>query len=397
MKTKYGIVLLFLGIVVMGCDSAAGRATVTITPSLPSRPMETREPTAIPTSTPRPSAQRVSAMSEDMAIAFTLIDSVGIEIYLTDPEGEEIFQVTDNQQVAYGSMWSPDGSKLAYLVQDFENDELSLWTVDIEAGEAAVEVKNDFLHSPSYFSWSSDSRYLVFSDAQPNGAESDIYRVEIESGAMVNLTESSVHWDFSPNSSPTEDLITFVSDRPTDQENLDDIWVMGLDGSNPVNLTDDGLIWEDKFPSWSPDGEKIAYFHWSFFPPEGGEPAGIWVINKDGSGAYLAAEVGVEFVQESAVWSPDGDYLAFLSGIGYEASNLWVVPSDGSGNPEQVTDLPGSVSNVSWSPDGEYLIFNHITEEGGVSNWTIYRLSIDGTSMQKLVEGVEIIDPDWRR
>lgn len=393
------IFLAFM-LVVTACNLLQPQATATDIPTLaPSRtpePIETPEPNATPTKTPRPTVQTGSAISEDMVIAFTLIDFEGIEIYLTDPKGEEIIQITDHQQVAYQSMWSPDGSMLTYLVQDFESGDLSLWLIDFEVGEEGVEIKNDFLNSPSHFSWSSDNKHIVFSDVQPDGFEMDVYRVDVESGETVNLTESSGHWDFSPNSSPKGDRIAFVSDRPTDQENFDDIWVMDLGGSSLVNLTDNGTDWEDKFPSWSPDGEKIVYYHWTFFPPEDAEPAGLWVMDKDGSNAYLAADVEISFIREPAVWSPDGAYIAFLTGIDYEASDLWIVPSDGSAEPTQVTDLPGSVFNVSWSPDGENLIFNHIVEEGESSSWTIYILSVDGNEMRKLLEDVEITDPAWR-
>jgi dipeptidyl aminopeptidase/acylaminoacyl peptidase len=68
-------------------------------------------------------------------------------------------------------------------------------------------------------------------------------------------------------------LIAFESD----EGGHSDIWVMQPDGSNAVNLTNDQI--EDVFPSWSPDGSKIAW-------TRGGRgPTGeIWVMNSDGSG-----------------------------------------------------------------------------------------------------------------
>ena len=47
--------------------------------------------------------------------------------------------------------------------------------------------------------------------------------------------------------------IAFVSGK----DNNWDIYVMDADGGNPRNLTDDR--WLDNFPSWSPDGKRIAF------------------------------------------------------------------------------------------------------------------------------------------
>ncbi len=51
-------------------------------------------------------------------------------------------------------------------------------------------------------------------------------------------------------------------------------------------------------------------------------------------------------------WSPDGKWIAFLSGRGDENENdqLWILSSAG-GEAEQLTKEKGSIDDFAWAPD----------------------------------------------
>ena len=78
---------------------------------------------------------------------------------------------------------------------------------------------------------------------------------------------------------------------------------MGSDGSNPRPLTDHPA--EDRSPSWSPDGQHIA------FDSERDGRAEIYVMDSDGSNPRRLTDHSAE--DRSPSWSPDGRHIAFES------------------------------------------------------------------------------------
>ena len=111
----------------------------------------------------------------------------------------------------------------------------------------------------------------------------------------------------------------------------------------------------DHYPAWSPDGQRIAFhrggYRITYTPlskPNLGKP---YVISADG---LVMRSVGERDALAGPLrWSPDGSWLAFVSGIGETGFDLYIVSADGTVRRRLSTAL----SEVSWSPDSRQLAF----------------------------------------
>jgi Tol biopolymer transport system component len=122
-----------------------------------------------------------------------------------------------------------------------------------------------------------------------------------------------------------------------------DIWTIGVDGTDPIQLTDS--FGPDGWPSWSPDGTRIAFTSvrddCSFSDAADCRTTGdegphhdVWIVNADGTGLR---RVTVEFGQ-FVTWSPDGRYL-LVSGF-----ELYVIRPDGTGRVSlEIEGIPGGL------------------------------------------------------
>jgi Tol biopolymer transport system component len=118
---------------------------------------------------------------------------------------------------------------------------------------------------------------------------------------------------------------------------------MSPDGSNVQRLSQIHDVEDMSFRrvEWSPDGTRIA----SDTTPVG-RLGRIWVFEADGNGESEVAGTPPGSILPS--WSPDGDRIAFWAG----PNRLSVIPADG-GTP---TLLNGSIDDTSWSPDGTAIL-----------------------------------------
>ena len=114
-----------------------------------------------------------------------------------------------------------------------------------------------------------------------------------------------------------------------------EIWKMNADGTNPERLTFNTL--EERSPSWSPDGTKIAFM----CRRSAGTPFEICVMNADGTGREFLTNNNVPDL--TVDWSPDGTQIVFFRGSGAD-QNFFVMnylpDENGSRHEIQLTTPP---------------------------------------------------------
>ena len=127
-----------------------------------------------------------------------------------------------------------------------------------------------------------------------------------------------------------------------------------LAAQRPVEARDLLRIREVSGPQLSPDGAWVAYSVARADTVGDKRDTDVWMTSWDGKRSVRLTYSDAR--EHSPKWSPDGRYLAFLSSREdpREVAQVWLLDRRG-GEAEQVTDLPGGVSDYAWSPDGTRL------------------------------------------
>jgi Tol biopolymer transport system component len=155
--------------------------------------------------------------------------------------------------------------------------------------------------------------------------------------------------------------------------NNSDIYIMGCDGENWIQLTDH--LGSDLFPDWSPDGKRIAY------RSDRDDNSEIYIMNTDGNRNRNFSNHPANDLEPA--WSPDGKWIAFISDRDGDYE-IYIQEVEGE-EIIQITDNQYRDIDPTWSPDGEKLAFVH----GGEDD--IYRLFI--VSLTDLT--IERVLPDF--
>ena len=228
--------------------------------------------------------------------------------------------------------------------------------------------------------WSPNCSSIAFTSNRTGsiGSHDDIYTMGPNGTNVVNLTQSP-RGDSQPAWSADGARIAYVSEF----QGNSDIYVMNSDGSGQTNLTN--LAGLNRDPAWSPDGERILYTRYRSLTPE------VYVMNSDGT---LRSNLSQHEATDGwASWSPDGDKIAFASNRhgDLQADPLWLptlgtsiyaMNADGTG----ITRLTSSTSTdvgPRWSPDGQWLSFTRVELEGP----DVYIMRSDGSDLRFVVDG----------
>ncbi len=227
---------------------------------------------------------------------------------------------------------------------------------------------------------------IAFSSVR-DGKNQNIYVMNADGSGQTRLTNGRI--DDYPTWSPDGKKIAF--------DGVDTMYVMNADGSGQTRLTrstPSGIN-----PAWSPDGKKIAFTHVSV-PDFNAE---IYVMNADGSGLTrltrnaLGPGGGGDY---SPDWSPDGRKIAFASGRQRPAGcsvclDVYVMNADGSGQ-TRLTNNAATDQDPAWSPDGKKIAFTSGRDGGG--GLAVYVMNANGSGQTRLTRptyGAYQVHPAW--
>lgn len=190
----------------------------------------------------------------------------------------------------------------------------------------------------------------------------DLFVAGLDGSAPVNVTNTR-GYDAEGSFSPDGEWIVFASNRHAYSEDLpeadrakfevDKAWAMELyrmraDGTGLTRLTDTPGY--DGGPFFSADGSRICWRRFS----EDGATAEIWTANTDGSDARQLTRLGA--MSWAPYFHPSGEYLVFATNLqGFANFELYLVDAAGVREPVRVTTTDGFDGLPAFSPDGRTL------------------------------------------
>jgi eukaryotic-like serine/threonine-protein kinase len=161
----------------------------------------------------------------------------------------------------------------------------------------------------------------------------------------------------------------------------DDVWTYDTQRGTLTRLTFED---ENLFPILTPDGKRITFSHHS-----GGNSPNLYWMPSDGSGPMQrldTANVG-RFAQS---WSPDGRTLVFLE-ENLSDWDLWILSPDSKNEPQPWLRTPFAEWSAAFSPDGQWLAY--VSDESGSTEVYVRRFRGASEKLQISTDGGT--EPMW--
>ena len=332
-----------------------------------------------------------------------------LERTLADLNHEPDFRKIKIASKPQNGVLSPDGKKLAFTSEE------GVWVVPLQ-GNVGADIAGEPVRLASVpgawnpdnaLAWSADGRWIAVNGGG-NGSD-DVYLVPVAGGEPRKITlpaRGGGSFTYRLSLSPDGKNLAFSALKLEDHPHYENaiknmvtrfVYLIPTGGGEPRQISSG----PGTFPSFSPDGKRIAYvtYHYNEEAEQRPDAQGLfksdlWIVDTSGGEPIKIATADVALA--GFIWSPDGEYVAaggILDIVTVKEIWIYKVPSDATsaGEPTKII-LPGIIKGLlaGWTPENELGAFIRTPYRSAV--YTVP--SSGGKAVQVTPDGV-VYYPRW--
>lgn len=273
-------------------------------------------------------------------------------LWMINADGTGNRPLTTGMQRDFQPRWSHDGSMITFK-SNMQDNKVKLFLMWMDTRQYTALTHTD--PSPGEVSWSYDNTKLAFTKFVPKNKKN-----------LLDLPTppASANWSAPPVY--IDELIYRSDGRGYLPQGERQVFVMGIDGGSPVQITHSG---SDQIPNrlnirgkpeWSPDG-RLLYFSANLKEDHADHPVETEIYQFDLQNNTITQLTHRKGPDQNPNISPNGERIAYTGFDdqlkGHHISNLYVMNMDGSNKKNITADFDRDVTRISWGPDSKYIYF----------------------------------------
>jgi Tol biopolymer transport system component len=284
------------------------------------------------------------------------------EVFVMNPDGKKLVQLTENAVDDFDPTLSPDGQKIAFVSQNVQDSnpegDAEVYTMNPDGSDGRNLTNNGGGVDERDPHFSPDGQQIAFTSfgRQPSNPEGDfeVYLMNTDGTEGQNLSNNADLSEFASDFAHDGEKLAYSSfgTQPSNPEGDFEVYLMNVDGSDQLNLTNTAGAISDFDAAISPDGQRIAYVSVGAQAsnPEGDDE--IYAMNAlDGSGQQNLTNTAAGVQDDFPDYSPDSKKIAYDSD-GNQPSNpegddeVYLMNADGS-RQQNLTRTGSNVNDVT--------------------------------------------------